>query len=258
MNNKNYKTNVFNRLVLLCFDIETYLDSSLLDNDTHIVDKLFFFVSRNYIKGKLARPYLIKFIYHTTSNENDKKSINWSISDILSYLQYIPLYELKGTIKFTYGYLANDDKIYSLDGQLQTIKQLQTFEQQAYIFDSNNGDAGLNSESIDKLIELLDIHEIDFKQTSTSIELPNLIISLNGLINTSFSNVIIPDKNIKIYSDSVYSIGVFKIHNNRPVKLPDDEHLAIIRKCKHCNKNYITDYMNFKPVCLFCGFENQT
>ena len=49
------------------------------------------------------------------------------------------------------------------------------------------------------------------------------------------------------------SIGKFKMFDKRNIRLPNDEHLALITKCLDCGASIICDWLNLKgTVCPYC------
>lgn len=106
-----------------------------------------------------------------------------------------------------------------------------------------NEQSGENIHEIKKYISVYGIYE----ECEPSYKIN---ISLDGKSYDDTGYCITPEPiEFKPYT----SIGKFKMFDKRNIRLPNDEHLALITKCSDCGASIICDWLNLKGTrCPYC------
>lgn len=285
--NNTYKCVIYNKLLLLSIDIENVF------GEDWVIEKIYFHFNKNSIEGKYVKPYVIKFIINKIEKDKDyDKSLNgelhnnivqteeykWSLDDIYNKLHFIPLYLIKCYPKSIYGVIDINDKMYAISNT-NSISQLLPYEDISYEFEVKHGSIIINELIVADIEKILNEHDIKFEiitnKNQDSDDEQNVIkkyISVYGVYDDCMPSYKI---NIsldgKSYGDSGYcitpepinfkpytSIGKFKLFSGKSVNAPNDEHLALITKCKVCDANIICDWLNLKGTrCPYCDSLNQ-
>ena len=258
----NYEYNLYNRINLLSFDIENALDQE--ENDkVHKVMKLFYYFNHSGVNGKYVKPFLIR-AFITTNNEanegNDLVEIQWGVNDLFSRFNKLPMYQLHTNTMADYNYIDIKDKQFSVKNDSQ-IAKFTKFEDEAYEFEIRKGNVLLTSEETDRLFELLEINEIDYDCEYDDDGFPccvimfpktknQVYISLNGRINKSHKNEILP----KINENYPFiSLGKFNVFNGKLTQLPNEDNLALIAKCNYCHCHMIHNWWSMNGTrCQQC------
>ena len=278
-----YKCVTYNKLLLFSMDIENVFGSDW------VIEKLYFHFNKNSIEGKYVKPYVIKFtINKIEKNEDDRNAIiqteecKWSLEDIYNKLNFIPLYLIKCYPKSTYGIIDINDKMYTIFNT-DLISQLLPYEDISYEFEVKNGSIIINELIITELERILNENNIEFEVvTNKHKDNPNIdeeeqnvikkYISVYGVyddcepsykINISLDGKTYDNTGFCIYPEPIdfkpyMSIGKFRLFSGKSVGIPNDEHLALITKCKLCDANIICDWLNLNGTCCpYCGNINQ-
>lgn len=278
-----YKCVVYNKLLLFSMDVENVFGSNW------VIEKLYFHFNKNSIEGKYVKPYVIKFtINEIEKNEDDRNTIiqtkeyKWSLEDIYNKLNFIPLYLIKCYPKSTYGIIDINDKMYTINNT-NSISQLLPYEDISYEFEVKNGSIIINELVITKLERILNDNNIKFEvitnkhkdNPNADKEEQNVIkkyISVYGVyddcepsykINISLDGKTYDNTGFCISPEPIdfkpyISIGKFRLFSGKSVGIPNDEHLALITKCKLCDANIICDWLNLNGTrCPYCGNINQ-
>ena len=258
----SYEYNIYNKMNVLCYDIENILDQEDISKGEHIVKKVFYYFNRSCVDGKYVKPYLIRIFL----SKPEEIELQWGINELYTHFNKIPKYQIQTNILADYNYIDINNKQFTIKNQ-ETINKFSDFEDEAYEFEVNKGNILIDNATINQICELLDTYSIEYdfnyddNEKIISIVLyPDCVkyhvyISLNGKINKSNGYEIAP----KIINFKQYpSIGKFNVFKGKSTQIPNDDNLALIHKCNHCNKPMIYNWWEYNGTrCPFCDKINK-
>ena len=255
----SYEYNIYNRMNVLCYDIENILDqeaSALTpthQQQQHVVKKLFYYFNRSCIDGKFVKPYLIRIFL----SKPEEKELQWGVNELFSHFNKLPKYQLHTNVQADYNYIDINNKQFAIRNQ-ETIDKFNNFEEEAYNFEVNKGNILINAETITQIYELIESYGLEYttNENETDIIIYPLTakyqvhISLNGKINKQNAYEIAPHiQNFKPYP----SLGKFNKFNHKSTPIPNDDNLALISKCNYCQKPMIYNWWSYQGTrCPYC------
>ena len=260
MTSGKYECNVYNRMAVLSYDIENELDR-IDPEHQHVIKKLFYYFNKSTIDGKFAKPYLIKFFL----TEPQDEEIMWGVNDIFKHFQRMPKYQLQANILCDYNYIDIFNKQFPIKNK-ETIAKFSSYEDEAYDFEVNLGSVIVSQDVKEHICQILTDHEIfyqfdnDDEPAYIEVYSPHeskyiIKISLNGKIDKRNPYEIAP--NIVEYKPYI-SLGKFNTFNGKPTAIPNEDNLAIIAKCPHCQKYMIYNWWAINGTkCPYCNTNNK-
>ena len=296
MTNK-YKCVTYNKMLIFSMDIENVFGKNWIIEKLYFhFNKNS--IEGKYVKPYVIKFTINKIENEDKLNEDIRNNIiqteecKWSLEDIYNKLNFIPLYLIKCYPKSTYGIIDINDKMYTIFNT-DLISQLLQYEDISYEFEVKHGSIIINELIVAELEKILNENNIEFEiitnkhkdnqcvgpfgpEARSAVEdEENIIkkyisvygvyddcepsykinISLDGKTYDSTGYCISPEPiNFKPY----VSIGKFKSFSGKSVGIPNDEHLALITKCKLCDANIICDWLNLNGTrCPYCDNINQ-
>lgn len=148
--------NIYNKMNVLCYDIENVLDREYPANQ-HIIKKIFYYFNRSCIDGKYVKPYLIRIFLSSP----EEKEVQWGINELYQHFKKIPKYQLQTNVLADYNYIDINNKQFTIRNQ-ETIDKFSNFEEEAYEFEVNKGNVIMNEEKINQLYELIESYGIEY------------------------------------------------------------------------------------------------
>lgn len=237
---------VYNKTLLLALDLESSISNI-------IIDKLFIYFDILLMHDNCITPFLIKCIYHTTSSTTTQ-SLVMDIESVYSHLKFIPIIYIDNIPKAQYSYVDIDNNIAQITEPI-AIEHCKKYEQ---LYDEFVQYSMLK-DSIDNIIDdienILYSNDIPYELIREKsirfvlfTEQSQLCIALSNISSITCANVITPD--VRTLS-GLDVLGKFVRLNNKTITYAKNEHVAVIVKCKYCNKNIVVDWM-MDNKCQYC------
>ena len=243
---------------ILCYDIENILDQEdTINHEQHTVKKLFYYFNRSCIDGKYVKPYLIRIFL----SKPQEVELQWGVNELFTHFNNkLPKYQLQTNVLADYNYIDTNNKQFTIKNQ-ETIDKFSKYEDEAYEFEVNKGNILIDNNTINSICEILETHELSYKfdddeKLNSIILYPDsaayhIVISLNGKINKKNEYEISP--NVVNYKPSYTSLGKFNMFMGKSTPIPNDDNLAIISTCNHCNKPMIYNWWSYIGTrCPYC------
>jgi hypothetical protein len=224
-----------------------------INNDS---DAVLFISTAHIIK---ENNYVVPLCLLTQNNAKDSKTYN--INEIVKITGSIPLYKIDIENNIIRDKDTETQRIIKIDINNVMSYSMNIYKNFAHDYESfisSISNEDIKNGITDKIVDILNERDIDYKFLGSCENIPNIVININGYkilysinlnILNEYDHIIIPNfKEFKLPSGEV-SIGSF-CKTNKEHTAFYDEHVAIISKCTNCGKYRIYDWM--KPNKLKC------